>query len=71
MKINISIVKKSDADIKMKIGEIELMGLPESIEYDYLTHTMKIKIHTIIAEDLAEKIFKEIQANEIKVIQET
>lgn len=70
MKISLFIVKKSDANIKIKIGKTELMGLPESIEYDYLNSTMKIKMHTIISNELAEKVFKELEADEIEVTNE-
>ena len=65
--INISIVKKSDAHIRMKISDIEFVGIPTKIEYHYQTSNMRVEITTIVSNDLAEKIFKEAGKGEINV----
>ena len=65
--INISIIKKSEASVRMKIGDIEFAGIPTKIQYDYRSSNMEIQIATIVSSDLAEKIFKETQKGEISV----
>ena len=67
MNVNLSIVKRGCKIIKFKIGELEFMGIPEFVKYDYTSDSMQIKIITKVCPEIAEKIFKEIQAGEIEV----
>lgn len=65
--INMSIGKIGDAIIKIKIGDVEFMGIPTKVVYNYRTSNINIEIMTKVAPEIAEKIFKETKKGEINV----
>ena len=62
-----SISKIGDSIIGIKIGDVEFMGIPIKIVYNYRTSDMNIEIVTKVANEIAEKIFKETKKGEISV----